>query len=119
MSELGIWEYIRDLRRKYKLYHNKQVKFLSHICIYTHKLTVYKVIIWADPNKKNGYRRGVTEMIKIYDKNNNEKGIPFPKLKKELDGSEIGNKVFIYYPKTEVLNCFEGEDTIESAVHMF
>ena len=108
---LSAWEYIKILK-KHHVFTNKQVKFLSHLCIYTHELNVYKVIVFADPNKKNGKRYGVNEMITIHDKNNNPKNISFPKLKKELIGSEVGNKIFMYYPKTEVLNCYEGEDTI-------
>ena len=43
-----------------------------------------------------------------------KKNISFPKLKNELIGSEVGNKIFMYCPRTEVMNCFEGEDTIAS-----
>lgn len=110
--EVSIWDYIKELKKRY-ICHHKQIKYLSHVCIYTHELNVYKVIVFADPNKKNGKRYGVNELIAIHDKNNNPKNITFPKLKKELIGSEVGNKIFMYYPKTEVLNCYEGESTIE------
>ena len=112
---LSAWEYIKILK-KHHVFTNKQVKFLSHLCIYTHELNVYKVIVFANPNRKNGHRYGVNDMVVIHDKINNPKNIPFPKLKNELKGSEVGNKIFMYYPRTEVLNCFEGEDSISNYI---
>ena len=109
---IGIWDYVKELK-KCHVFTNKQIKFLSHICIYVHELNVYKVIVFADTNKKNGKRYGVNEMITIHDKNKNPKNISFPKLKNELIGSEVGNKIFMYCPRTEVMNCFEGESSVD------
>ena len=104
---LGIWEFIKELKDTYKIFTNKQKKFLSHIAIYTKDLEVYKVIIWKDPRKKNGKRVGVVDDIKIYEKGKN-KEIIYPKLKKELEGSE-GYKIFMYDTKMDTVNCYEGE----------
>jgi ABC-type molybdate transport system substrate-binding protein len=104
---LGIWQYIKELKDTYKIFTNKQKKFLSHIAIYTKDLEVYKVIIWKDPRKKNGRRVGVVDDIKIYEKGKN-KELLFPKLKKELEGSE-GYKIFMYDTKMDTVNCYEGE----------
>ena len=113
---LGIWEYIKELKDTYKIFTNKQKKFLSHIAIYTKDLEVYKVIIWKDPRKKNGKRVGVVDDIKIYEKGKNKAHgaettgheIIYPKLKKELEGSE-GYKIFMYDTKMDTVNCYEGE----------
>ena len=108
-NEIGIWEYIKDLRDKYKVYTNKQKKFLSHINIYVHNLQVYKIAIWPDPNKKNGKRVGVDKSkIVVYD-SRNDTNVGFVKLKKELDGSDVGYKMFIYNVKQDDVKCFEGE----------
>ena len=125
---LGIWDYIRELKDKYKIFTNKQKKFLSHIAIYTKDLEVYKVIIWKDKRKKNGKRVGVVDDIKIYEKGKNKAHggtfgsgsfgssettgheIIYPKLKKELEGSD-GYKIFIYDTKMDTVNCYEGEET--------
>jgi len=106
---LGIWEFIRELKDKYKIFTNKQKKFLSHIAIYTNDLEVYKVILWKDPRKKNGKRVGVVDDIKIYEKGKNNE-IIYPKLKKELEGSN-DYKIFIYDTKMDTVKCYEGEGT--------
>jgi hypothetical protein len=142
---LSVWEYIRELKDKYKVFTNKQRKYLSHICIYTHELQVYKVVVWADPNKdprmsnrKAKYRKRIGDIPSIavyarsaqaskeaYDKRGNAeqkqrptgsslkrgegKVISFPKLKKELDGSDVGYKMFIYNIKQDTVKCYEGE----------
>lgn len=102
----SIWDYLLYLKQN-KIFTNRQIKFLSHIAIYTNQLEVYKIIVYPDPNKKNGRKYGVNPDLKIITPN--ESNIIFPKLKKELEGSEIGFKIFIYYPKTEKLLCYEGE----------
>ena len=104
----SIWEYILELRQKH-VYRNNQIKFLSHLAIYTNNLEVYKVVVFADQNKKNGKRYGVNEMIKIHTPETN-KNITYPVLKKEIDGSEKGRKIFIYYFGSNSLNCYDGED---------
>ena len=109
LAVYGIWDYIRELKDKYKIFTNKQKKFLSHIAIYTKDLEVYKVIIWKDPRKKNGKRVGVVDDIKIYEKGKNNE-IIYPKLKKELEGSN-DYKIFIYDTKMDTVNCYEGEGT--------
>jgi hypothetical protein len=120
---LSVWEYIRELKDKYKVFTNKQRKYLSHICIYTHELQVYKVVVWADPNKdprmsnrKAKYRKRIGDIpsIAVYDKHGNAeqkqgKVISLPKLKKELDGSEVGYKMFMYNIKMDTVKCYEGE----------
>ena len=140
---LSVWEYIRELKDKYKVFTNKQRKYLSHICIYTHELQVYKVVVWADPNKdprmsnrKAKYRKRIGDIpsiavyarsaqaytvhevhpsaLEAYDKRGNAeqkqgKVISFPKLKKELDGSDVGYKMFIYNIKQDTVKCYEGE----------
>lgn len=104
---LGIWEFIRDLKNKHRIYSNKQRKFISHIVVYVDELRVYKVIVFGDTRKKNRHKRGVDD-VKIYDKNNAT--FPMPTLKKEIDGSENGKKIFMYYPQTDIINCYEGEN---------
>jgi hypothetical protein len=115
---LSVWEYIRELKDKYKVFTNKQRKYLSHICIYTHELQVYKVVVWADPNKdprmsnrKAKYRKRIGDIpsIAVYNKHGNAKNISLPKLKKELDGSDVGYKMFMYNIKMDTVKCYEGE----------
>ena len=95
---------------------NKEKRELISKGLIEQVINVYKVIVFANPNRKNGHRYGVNDMVVIHDKINNPKNIPFPKLKNELKGSEVGNKIFMYYPRTEVLNCFEGEDSISNYI---
>ena len=109
MAEISVFDYLTHLRQK-RVYSNKQMKFLSHIVIYTNNLKVYKVIVFADTNKKNGRRYGVNEPIVIYTKNMNSKNIDFPQLKNELAGSEKDTKMFIYYFKTAEMNVYDGEN---------
>ena len=109
MVEQSIWDYLHYLKFDKRVWLNKQEKFLSHIAIYTNELNVYKVILFADPNKLNGKRVGVNKMITIYTHDYNPKNIIYPKLKNELDGSEKGTKIFMYTFRTADLSCFDGE----------
>ena len=102
MSNCGIWDYLLKLRQNH-VYRNNQIKFLSHIAIYTDNLKVYKVAVFANSNKKNGKRYGVNEMVKIVE-------VPdHVELKNEIPGSEIGTKIFIYNFKKDEVLCFGGE----------
>ena len=122
-----VWSYIKELKDK-KIFTNKQRKFLSHISIYTHDLNVYKVIVNADMKKKNGKRVGVDYSMLIYEKGKDTlmkykdglikeekifkvrgETLTFPLLKKELEGSEKGNKIFIYDVKKDEMNVYDGE----------
>lgn len=105
----SVWDYLLELRQK-KVYTNKQKKFLSHIAIYTNNLQVYKVIVFADPSKKNGKRYGVNQMITIHTPEHNDKNISFPLLKNELAGSEDGLKLFIHNFRMDDMNVYKGED---------
>lgn len=124
---VSVWSYIKELNDK-KIFTNKQRKFLSHISIYTHDLNVYKVIVNADMKKKNGRRVGVDYSMLIYEKGKDTllkykdgfikeekifkyrgETLTFPLLKKELDGSEIGSKIFIYDVKKDDMNVYDGE----------
>lgn len=124
---VSVWSYIKELNDK-KIFTNKQRKFLSHISIYTHDLNVYKVIVNADMKKKNGRRVGVDYSMLIYEKGKDTllkykdglikeekifkvrgETLTFPLLKKELDGSEKGSKIFIYDVKKDDMNVYDGE----------
>ena len=124
---VSVWSYIKELNDK-KIFTNKQRKFLSHISIYTHDLNVYKVIVNADMKKKNGKRVGVDYSMLIYEKGKDTllkykdgfikeekifkvrgETLTFPLLKKELDGSEKGSKIFIYDVKKDDMNVYDGE----------
>lgn len=124
---VSVWSYIKELKDK-KIFTNKQRKFLSHISIYTHDLNVYKVIVNADMKKKNGKRVGVDYSMLIYEKGKDTlmkykdglikeekifkvrgETLTFPLLKKELEGSEKGNKIFIYDVKKDEMNVYDGE----------
>ena len=124
---VSVWSYIKELKDK-KIFTNKQRKFLSHISIYTHDLNVYKVIVNADIKKKNGKRVGVDYSMLIYEKGKDTlmkykdglikeekifkvrgETLTFPLLKKELEGSEKGNKIFIYDVKKDEMNVYDGE----------
>ena len=124
---VSIWSYIKELNDK-KIFTNKQRKFLSHISIYTHDLNVYKVIVNADMKKKNGKRVGVDYSMLIYEKGKDTllkykdglikeekifkvrgETLTFPLLKKELEGSEKGSKIFIYDVKKDDMNVYDGE----------
>ena len=124
---VSIWSYIKELNDK-KIFTNKQRKFLSHISIYTHDLNVYKVIVNADMKKKNGKRVGVDYSMLIYEKGKDTllkykdglikeekifkvrgETLTFPLLKKELEGSEKGSKIFIYDVKKDEVNVYDGE----------
>ena len=109
MAEQSIWDYLHYLKFKKRVWTNKQEKFLSHIAIYTNELNTYKIALFADPSKKNGKRYGVNNMITIYTHQYNPKNIIFPKLKKDLDGSEVGTKIFMYTFRTADLIVVEGE----------
>ncbi len=124
---VSVWSYIKELKDK-KIFTKKQRKFLSHISIYTHDLNVYKVIVNADMKKKNGKRVGVDYSMLIYEKGKDTlmkykdglikeekifkvrgETLTFPLLKKELEGSEKGNKIFIYDVKKDEMNVYDGE----------
>ena len=124
---VSIWSYIKELNDK-KIFTNKQRKFLSHISIYTHDLNVYKVIVNADMKKKNGRRVGVDYSMLIYEKGKDTllkykdglikeekifkvrgETLTFPLLKKELEGSEKGSKIFIYDVKKDDMKVYDGE----------
>ena len=124
---VSIWSYIKELNDK-KIFTNKQRKFLSHISIYTHDLNVYKVIVNADMKKKNGRRVGVDYSMLIYEKGKDTllkykdemikeekifklrgETLTFPLLKKEVEGSETGSKIFIYDVKKDEVNVYDGE----------
>ena len=124
---VSVWSYIKELNDK-KIFTNKQRKFLSHISIYTHDLNVYKVIVNADMKKKNGRRVGVDYSMLIYEKGKDTllkykdglikeekifkvrgETLTFPLLKKELDGSEKGSKIFIYDVKKDDMKVYDGE----------
>ena len=124
---VSVWSYIKELNDK-KIFTNKQRKFLSHISIYTHDLNVYKVIVNADMKKKNGRRVGVDYSMLIYEKGKDTllkykdgfikeekifkvrgETLTFPLLKKELEGSEKGSKIFIYDVKKDDMNVYDGE----------
>ena len=124
---VSIWSYIKELNDK-KIFTNKQRKFLSHISIYTHDLNVYKVIVNADMKKKNGKRVGVDYSMLIYEKGKDTllkykdglikeekifkvrgETLTFPLLKKEVEGSEKGSKIFIYDVKKDEVNVYDGE----------
>ena len=126
-DQRSIWSYIKELNDK-KIFTNKQRKFLSHISIYTHDLNVYKVIVNADMKKKNGKRVGVDYSMLIYEKGKDTllkykdemikeekifkvrgETLTFPLLKKELEGSEKGSKIFIYDVKKDDMNVYDGE----------
>ena len=127
---VSVWSYIKELNDK-KIFTNKQRKFLSHISIYTHDLNVYKVIVNADMKKKNGKRVGVDYSMLIYEKGKDTllkykdglikeekifkvrgETLTFPLLKKELEGSEKGSKIFIYDVKKDDMNVYDGELTL-------
>lgn len=127
---VSVWSYIKELNDK-RVFTNKQRKFLSHISIYTHDLNVYKVILNADMKKKNGRRVGVDYSMLIYEKGKDTllkykdgmikeekifkvrgETLTFPLLKKELEGSEKGSKIFIYDVKKDDVNVYEGEITL-------
>ena len=124
---ISVWSYIKELNDK-NIFTNKQRKFLSHISIYTHDLNVYKVIVNADMKKKNGKRVGVDYSMLIYEKGKDTllkykdgmikeekifkvrgETLSFPLLKKELEGSEKGSKIFIYDVKKDEVNVYDGE----------
>ena len=124
---VSVWSYIKELNDK-KIFTNKQRKFLSHISIYTHDLNVYKVIVNADMKKKNGKRVGVDYSMLIYEKGKDTllkykdglikeekifkvrgETLTFPLLKKEVEGSEKGSKIFIYDVKKDDMNVYDGE----------
>ena len=124
---VSVWSYIKELNDK-KIFTNKQHKFLSHISIYTHDLNVYKVIVNADMKKKNGKRVGVDYSMLIYEKGKDTllkykdglikeekifkvrgETLTFPLLKKEVEGSEKGSKIFIYDVKKDDMNVYDGE----------
>lgn len=124
---VSVWSYIKELNDK-KIFTNKQRKFLSHISIYTHDLNVYKVIVNADMKKKNGRRVGVDYSMLIYEKGKDTllkykdgfikeekifkvrgETLTFPLLKKEVEGSEKGSKIFIYDVKKDEVNVYDGE----------
>ena len=124
---VSVWSYIKELNDK-KIFTNKQRKFLSHISIYTQDLNVYKVIVNADMKKKNGRRVGVDYSMLIYEKGKDTllkykdglikeekifkvrgETLTFPLLKKELEGSEKGSKIFIYDVKKDEVNVYDGE----------
>ena len=124
---ISVWSYIKELNDK-KIFTNKQRKFLSHISIYTHDLNVYKVIVNADMKKKNGKRVGVDYSMLIYEKGKDTllkykdgmikeekifkvrgETLSFPLLKKEVEGSEKGSKIFIYDVKKDEVNVYDGE----------
>ena len=127
---ISVWSYIKELNDK-NIFTNKQRKFLSHISIYTHDLNVYKVIVNADMKKKNGKRVGVDYSMLIYEKGKDTllkykdgmikeekifkvrgETLSFPLLKKELEGSEKGSKIFIYDVKKDEVNVYDGELTL-------
>ena len=127
---VSVWSYIKELNDK-KIFTNKQRKFLSHISIYTHDLNVYKVIVNADMKKKNGKRVGVDYSMLIYEKGKDTllkykdglikeekifkvrgETLTFPLLKKEVEGSEKGSKIFIYDVKKDDMNVYDGELTL-------
>ena len=117
---VSTWDYIKELRAK-GVYKNKQKKFLSHIAIYVHQLQVYKVIVFANPDRinkpcynKNSLRKRycVTEQVVIHTSANNPCNISFPKLKKELDNSDIGYKMFIFDINKDNINVYEGEELL-------
>ena len=124
---VSVWSYIKELNDK-KIFTNKQRKFLSHISIYTHDLNVYKVIVNADMKKMNGKRVGVDYSMLIYEKGKDTllkykdgmikeekifkvrgETLTFPLLKKEVEGSEKGSKIFIYDVKKDDMNVYDGE----------
>ena len=124
---ISVWSYIKELNDK-NIFTNKQRKFLSHISIYTHDLNVYKVIVNADMKKKNGKRVCVDYSMLIYEKGKDTllkykdglikeekifkvrgETLTFPLLKKELEGSEKGSKIFIYDVKKDDMNVYDGE----------
>jgi hypothetical protein len=111
MSQLGIWEYLFELRQK-RVYKPKQRRVLTQIAIYTNELKVYKVAVFADERKKNKWNKyGVNELCKTYTPDIMDGGgIRFPLLKNELKGSEIGYKMFIYNFDKDEIKCFEGEE---------
>ena len=127
---ISVWSYIKELNDK-NIFTNKQRKFLSHISIYTHDLNVYKVIVNADMKKKNGKRVGVDYSMLIYEKGKDTllkykdglikeekifkvrgEKLTFPLLKKEVEGSEKGSKIFIYDVKKDEVNVYDGELTL-------
>ena len=124
---ISVWSYIKELNDK-NIFTNKQRKFLSHISIYTLDLNVYKVIVNADMKKKNGKRVGVDYSMLIYEKGKDTllkykdgmikeekifkvrgETLSFPLLKKEVEGSEKGSKIFIYDVKKDEVNVYDGE----------
>ena len=124
---VSVWSYIKELNDK-NIFTNKQRKFLSHISIYTLDLNVYKVIVNADMKKKNGKRVGVDYSMLIYEKGKDTllkykdglikeekifkvrgETLTFPLLKKEVEGSEKGSKIFIYDVKKDEVNVYDGE----------
>ena len=124
---ISVWSYIKELNEK-KIFTNKQRKFLSHISIYTLDLNVYKVIVNADMKKKNGKRVGIDYSMLIYEKGKDTllkykdgmikeekifkvrgETLSFPLLKKEVEGSEKGSKIFIYDVKKDEVNVYDGE----------
>ena len=105
LKMISVWDYLKYLKQN-RIFTNKQIKYLSHITIYVNQLKVYKIIVFKDWNKKNGQKYGITSDQIITP---NESDIMFPQLKKELEGSEKGYKMFMYYPKTEKLLCYDGE----------
>ena len=105
------WDYVRELRIR-GVFKNKQRKFLSHIAIYINKLHVYKVDVFANSDKKNGKRYGVTNQVVLHTPLNNPRKISFPVLKNELPGSDIGNKIIIYDLFKDDLLVYEGEEVM-------
>ena len=124
---ISVWSYIKELNDK-NIFTNKQRKFLSHISIYILDLNVYKVIVNADMKKKNGKRVGVDYSMLIYEKGKDTllkykdgmikeekifkvrgETLSFPLLKKEVEGSEKGSKIFIYDVKKDEVNVYDGE----------
>ena len=124
---ISVWSYIKELNDK-NIFTNKQRKFLSHISIYTLDLNVYKVIVNADMKKKNGKRVGIDYSMLIYEKGKDTllkykdgmikeekifkvrgETLSFPLLKKEVEGSEKGSKIFIYDVKKDEVNVYDGE----------
>ena len=106
---LNVWQYLFEIKFK-GVFKHKQRRVLSHVAIYTDRLKVYKVVIFADTFKKHKWQKyGVTDEATVVTPTNNPKNISFPTLSKSLEGSEIGRKLFIYSFKDDDIKCFDGE----------
>lgn len=100
-----IYDFIKDLRLN-GLFTSKQLRFIEHIGIYINDLTVYKIVVVANPcSLKRSSKYGLPQQFNIHE--NDFKHI---KISEPFDNTSKGKYILMYKPYNNDINVCQGED---------